>query len=461
MKKNIVFSFVAFFTMTAIAGCATNSPTNVTTAYHPSISQKNVLDNSTTATWDNLQHTSSRQLTAMQNEENNPEQKAWIELALISKRNSANTPQLAQQLINWHNRYPSHRGNQLLPADSTLQQLAQAAKPKQIAILLPQTGKFAKAGQTVREGFLNAYYNNLSPEQQQNIKFYDTSKNNLNTIYQQAVTDGADVIIGPLAKSEVQQLSSRSLEKPTIALNYSSSTRSTSTNLFEFGLLPEDDARQLAARARHAGLARALIIAPQDAWGQRLTTAFISAWKNNQGSIVDTYYFSKKSDFNADIARLLKVNPSADRKLMKTTKNKDELSQQRRQDFDTIILFAQPNEARTITPLLHFYYVNNIPIYTTAAAYNKNSPESEVDLNGVMICDIPWNMRQQHKTDDEIQSDRLYAVGQDAYLLSQSIQRLTTLPNFPIYGTTGALVADSTNQIHRRLPCRSIHHDNL
>ncbi|HVY53661.1 MAG TPA: penicillin-binding protein activator, partial [Gammaproteobacteria bacterium] len=49
------------------------------------------------------------------------------------------------------------------------------------------------------------------------------------------------------------------------------------------------------------------------------------------------------------------------------------------------------------------------------------------------------------------QYNRLYAIGRDAYLLSQSLTRLNTLPNFPIYGATGALSLEQ-QQVHQRLP---------
>jgi len=88
----------------------------------------------------------------------------------------------------------------------------------------------------------------------------------------------------------------------------------------------------------------------------------------------------------------------------------------------------------------------------------RPNPAKDVDLNGVIVCDIPWN-RQGSR--DESSSNRLYAVGQDAYLLSQNLSRLAEIPSFPVYGSTGALFLSPQNQIHRRIPCTAIHNGLL
>lgn len=240
---------------------------------------------------------------------------------------------------------------------------------------------------------------------------------------------------------------------PTLALNYSdANNQMLPTNFYEFGLLPEDEAAQIADRAHNAGLSRALVIAPQDNVGQRLATKFKARWQELGGSIQDSLYFTAQSDLNENIASLLHVNPKSKKELQQ---------QQRRQDFDVIFIFTQPQQAHLIVPLLKFYYTSNTPIYATSSVYSgKPNPTKDVDLNGVTVCDIPWNMRV-NGVNDQIQADRLYAVGQDAYLLSAAMQRLQNLPHFPIYGYTGALTMSASQQIHRRLPCTVIQNGRI
>lgn len=418
-------------------------------------------EGNTADTWIKLQHTSSAKLTELQSQTTDPEKNAWLQLALLTKQKNTSTQAFASQLINWRTDHPSHPANTLIPSDTTLNRLATQPTPEHIAVLIPQNGPHGLSGQAVKEGFLNTYYQHSSMTKKQDVKFYDTTQTtDMLTLYQEALTNGADFIIGPLTKDNVQQLIHLgTFSKTTVALNYTdTSFGSLPANFYEFGLLPEDEANQIASRAHDAGLNQAIVIIPDTAWGERISKAFSKHWQSLGGSIQETWTFNSQTDFTQGIANLLHVDPNADKKLMHTNNKKDILEQQRRHDFDVIFLFTQPQDARTIVPLLKYYYANDIPIYATASVYSgKPNPTKDVDLNGVIICDIPWSQLAGSDT----ASGRLYAVGQDAYRISQSLQRLIELPNFPLYGTTGALTLSSQQQIHRRLPCMAIHNGLL
>jgi len=140
---------------------------------------------------------------------------------------------------------------------------------------------------------------------------------------------------------------------------------------------------------------------------------------------------------------------------MKTANNKTTLMQQRRQDFDVIFLLAPPASARQIMPLLRYYYADNIPVYSTSVIYSGvPSPEKDSDLNGIIFCDTPWSLQQNASG---VSANRLYAVGQDAYALGNQLTRMRALPNFPLYGATGAITLTPQQQFYRRLPWATMH----
>lgn len=433
---------------TAIAAsfvsCSTLAPFN---NHATTLQTKTVWDNNSAIIWASLQQQSPTSLAELQAKTDDPNKKAWIQLALISKRKNVSTSSLANELMAWRQGNPSHPANQLIPSDSVLIQLKSSPPPHHIAILLPQSGVYASSGQSIREGFLHSYYANLSQVEKQTIKFYDTSStSNMGALYQQALADGADFVIGPLMKENVSQLSaSTKFTAPTLALNYTSSSffSSRPTNFYEFGLLPEDEITQIATHARQSGVSRAIVIAPENAQGMRLVSAFNARWKALGGTVQSGFYYPKQTDFNMDIPRLLNVNPNVDKKLMQKNNNKEILAQQRRQDFDVIFIFSPSQEARQIVPLLRFYYADNVPVYGISEIRSTQS-DANLDLKGVIVCDIP-----------DKGSNRFYALGQDAYLLSQSMQSLENIPNFPLNGATGSL-SMSAQQIHRQLLCAPI-----
>jgi len=452
MEKCILSKIAVLLMVLGLASCTTSAKImperSMSGNYNTSLWQ-----GSTNTIWNKLQQTPPSRLAELQKNTTDPTQLAWLQLALISKQKNLGTSQLANELIQWCAQHPTHPANKLLPYPDTLSSWATHPAPRQIALLLPQGGAFALSGQAIREGFLNAYYNN-SARGNQRIKFYDTSgTKNLPALYAQALKDGADFVVGPLVKDNVQQLqNSNAITAPTLALNYTNGP--SHINLYQFGLLPEDEAAQIVTQARNAGQSKAIVIAPQNAWGHRLVASFSSHWQASGGKIQDVWYYTSQATFNQEIAQMLRVNQAA-----QNANNKEALANQRRQDFDVIFLFAQPQEARVIVPLLRYYYVNNVPIYATSSVYaSRPDPSKDVDLNGVMVCDIPWSATAN---DGIAASDRLYAMGQDAYRLSQSLQRLIILTTFPLYGSTGALTLSSSHQIHRRLPCITVHNGYL
>jgi outer membrane PBP1 activator LpoA protein len=433
----------------------------------PSLTSTNAYTNTslsmedTARIWDQLQHMPKRKLLALEHSENNPNAYAWIELALLSKEKKISTGELASKLISFRERFKNHPAVKILPDIKTLKQLQSDTPPRKIALLLPQSGRFKASGQLLYEGFINAYYNDLNNGIVQQIKFYDTSlKKDITTLYHQALNDGAEVIVGPLLKEEVQQLNQiTSTEVKTIALNYSDRPQNKNANYFyEFGLLPEDEILQMATHARNSSLSHAIIIASADEWGKRLVTAFSKTWESLGCDVLETWNYPKDANFTQEIARLLNVSPSLDARM--TDDDKNQPRPKPRQDFDVIFLFAKPNEARMIVPLIHYYYSQKTPIYADSSSYTRPIINKEKELDGVIVCDIPREIKTNF-VNDNIANDRLYAVGQDAYLLSHSLTRLTSLPNFPMYGSTGALSLTLNHQIHRRLPCTTIHHDRI
>lgn len=415
------------------------------------------------AIWAKVQQIPYTKLEESQNI-SDPTAAAWVKLATISKRDSVNTTQLVQNLMAWRHDYPHHPGNRFFPDNTILAQLLNNTAPKRIALLIPLKGPLASSGEAVRDGFMGAYFEELGKTNYaQTITFYDTTQNKkITALYQEALAKGTDMIIGPLTKEDVKQLMMMgSFPVPTIALNYTDLWfGKLPTNLYQFGLSPLDEAKQIADKAWQAGLSKAIIIAPKNEWGLHLAKALSTHWQANGGKVSDVYYFAADANLTAEIARLLHINTTEDRKKTRDENENDKttLSKQRRQDFDTIFLLASPEKAREIVPLLRFYYVNDTPIYSNSTIYSGiPQAEKDNDLNGVIFCDIPWILNIAASPESHEKVNELFAVGHDAYFISHDLNRMITLANFPAYGFTGSLTLIPTQQFYRRLPWAQFH----
>lgn len=474
MIKNILMLFLLTLSMVLLTSCETTQHIFSQGSFSsPSASSEPAAENApvnlqgfpndplfwqagTGNVWNKLQHIPLPELQSAAAQSTDSNTIGWLKLAIISKQYSTDTQQLVTQLIAWRAAYASHPANSLFPDNSTLMRLQQTGTPKHIALLLPLQGALSDSGQAVRNGFLSAYY--ASPAKPtQTVSFFDTAQNqNVSALYQQAVSQGADSVVGPLTKEEVQQLVSQgNFSVPTLALNYTDVWfGSLPAHFYEFGLSPIDEAKQLAEKSWQTGHKRALLIAPEGAWGQRVVKSLSANWQTLGGSIVDTFYFNDQTDLNAGIATLLHANTSNNRNKSVATE------EQRRHDFDVIFLLAPPQTARQIVPLLKYYYIANVPIYATSIVYSGTPSPADSDLNGVTFADMPWTLQNVNASaiKSDSKTNRLYALGRDAYMLSNQFNRFSLLPNFPIYGATGALTLTPQQQIYRRLAWVQMHH---
>jgi outer membrane PBP1 activator LpoA protein len=471
MRTNIAILYFALLGTLILTSCGTpqnNDPMRQGNTNTRSNTPSSGLENpefwqgNTDAIWSKLQQTPLDKLIANQNTANATDA-GWVKLAIISKRYSMNTHEMVRALLEWRNQYPSHPGNQLLPNTDTLNALANNVPPKHIALILPLSGKLAGLGNATRNGFMSAYNESVTRSGvTQDITFYDTNTNpDLGALYQEAVTKGADMVVGPLTKEEVSQLKNQGhFTVPTLALNYSDSWGSLPNNLYEFGLSPLDEAKQVADRAHEAGHTRAIVIAPDTDWGKSVAKTLTSRWQADGGNVADTYYFTPQSNLSSDIPHLLHIDTKADRAKSRDQADKSTLESQRRQDFDVVFLLAAPQSARQIVPLLRYYYVDKTAIYSTSVIYSGTpQPQKDADLNGVYFCEIPSALGRYGSASSEgaAGASRLYAVGHDAYLISHDLNRFTELDKFPLYGATGAITLTSQKQFYRRLAWTQFH----
>lgn len=377
--------------------------------------------------------------------------KGWMQLALIS-RGPYHTPQaMLAQVEQWQVDYPHHPANHLLP--SPLDRAHLYASPQQVALLLPLTGPLAGPGSAVKDGFMAAHDANPSAPR---VRVYDTHTGNVAALYQQAVANGADYVVGPLSKSDVAQVASMSHPVPTLLLN--DLDGHVRENAYQFGLSPSNEARQVAAKARKSGLSRALIIAPSGAWGDDVVQAFSNQWRANGGQVVDTLHFSAQDDINTSIRSFLHVSDSEarEKQMQQLLGRNIESTPRRRQDFDVIFLLAYPSKARQIMPMLHYYYAGDVPVYATSSVYSGSvNAMKDRDLDGVIFCDMPWVFSHQvgsRNWPEQLNSyNRLYALGMDSYALSNQLNQLILFPALGVSDKSGVLYLSANQQIARIL----------
>ncbi|MGH8433416.1 MAG: penicillin-binding protein activator [Pseudomonas sp.] len=390
----------------------------------------------------------------------------WLQLARISK--SAGTLEQQQAAIDtWRQQNPQHPAAQQLPLPlSKLKELAGQPLTK-IALLLPQEGQLASVARALRDGFLAAHYQAQQAGQNPPaIELYDSSHlTSLDDFYRQAQATGVQLVVGPLEKPLVKQLSEREqLPITTLALNYSEAGQEGPAQLFQFGLAAEDEAREAARRAWADGMRRAVALVPRGEWGDRVLGAFRQSWQAAGGSLIAAEHVDQPVELAQQIADLFQLRQSEARakRLQSTLGVAIAAQPARRQDVDFIFLAATPQQAQQIKPTLAFQYAGDVPVYATSHLFTGvSNPTQYLDLNGIRFCETPWLLDADDPLRQQVSAQwpqaagslgRLYAMGVDAYRLVPRLGQLKALPDSRVDGLSGSLSLNPTQRIERQLP---------
>lgn len=392
----------------------------------------------------------------------------WIELARVMKKTTDNPSMGQSYLQKWREEFSSHPALPQLLENQVQRTAVEYSRPKQLAILLPKSGPYASAARAMYDGIVAAY-NSQPDHERPRLLLYDSSdQRRLLSTYKRALTEGADMIIGPLVKESVEQIAGAgSLKVPVLALNQIQTHTQPPNNLYQFGLAPEDESRQVAERAWVDGHAKAIVLTPQDEWGERVYNSFRNRWIGMGGKIVERQVYNPvMHDFSVPIQALLNIDESYQRQrsLRNALGRKVEFVPRRRQDADFIFLLAKTTLARQIRPQLQFHHAANLPIYTTSHSYSGiPDPKSDLDLEGIVFPDIPWiladegeqplsrSMLQDTLAKNDPGYGRLFAMGIDSYRLMPHLARLQSSSRETLDGKTGILYLDQNNHIHRQL----------
>lgn len=394
----------------------------------------------------------------------------WIELAIKAIENAGRPGPLANAIDFWERTHPDH------PASEQLLKTLASRKPgligriDRIALLLPITSGYAVAAKAVRAGVLAMNAANRDPDKPK-IMIYDigSDPSRASDFYAQAVRDGAQLVIGPLGREAVENVVMEAdLSVPSLLLSHIRDDREPLPgHVFQFGLPPDQEARQAAERAYLDGHRQAAVLYADDAWGQRMLRAFVNHWQQLGGILLTSVpYTPSDGDHSPPIKRLLNIAQSEARKRTLETRlgMKLKFQSRRREDIDFIFLAADAKRGRLLKPQLNYHQALHIPVYATSHIFSgKGDQIRDTDLDGIMFGDMPWmlmsdgkilELRQTLQGDwpyAHSQLDRLFALGMDSYAIIPHLDRISSENAVRFSGVTSGLSLGRDGRLHRQL----------
>ena len=395
-----------------------------------------------------------------------PQVKAWLQLAALATSTNQQGIGWLNGAARWRDANPDHPAAVIVATMQLPDEIA-PDYPRRVALLLPLSGRNARAGEAIQNGFLGAYFA-TSPGQLEppTIRVYDViEEGGASAAYDAAVGDGAEFVVGPLLRGNVLELAKDTLVPvPVLTLNYLPEDTLAPPGLYQFALAPEDEARSAAYRALAEGHTRAVALVPGNNWGRRVLGSFASELEALGGTLLDQRtYTTGIQDFSSAIEELMGLSGSTERyqRLRANLGAALEFEPRRRQDAEFIFLAADAPAGRLLKSQLKFHYSGDLPVYSTSFIYAMDG-RSNTDLNGIMFADTPWIIRPQGEIaglpplyhefwPEQRRLSRLHAMGYDAYSLVAALYAARIEPMKAIDGATGRLLLDQDGRIRRGL----------
>ena len=319
---------------------------------------------------------------------------------------------------------------------------------RHIALLLPvKSTTFGASADAVRQGFIAAA---TLDKQALPIRVYDNvdEDKNVAVAYKQALANGAVAVVGPLTRNGTLALAAlKSFPVPTLSLNVVDNA--PEQNLYFFGMAIEVEARQIAHLAKEKGLKQAIVVSSRAPLSKRLQAAFEDAWSKAGGEILREMEFNDDPEIFSDIADTPNTFV-----FLATDADKARLIRPYllvKQKPDNIIVQPKPvEEDKAVSaPTPPAPISKQLPIYATSRVFvGNNDTLINFDLGDIRFVDMPWLLQADHPAvmtypratpPLTIDNDRLYALGIDAFRLTQLLLADNVTDALPLDGVSGQI----------------------
>ena len=385
--------------------------------------------------------------------------------------------QTREDLQTWLERYPDHTLAAIVR--DRLERVQEA--PLRLAVLLPLDSAYRPVAEALLHGMLAAYYgSDRGAGIQLDIMDTGGSASGLREALTEVRNGDFAGIIGPLTPAGAKALTEAAGEDlpPALILNTTKDWSAGAPGLFQFGLNPEEEARQVAEFAYRSGHRQAGLIYPGTDWGRRMVAAFQKHWQELGGTTRAMRPFNpNQTDHSAALKALLDLEAVTERRERLAATLGVSLPEYetppRREDLDFLFLASETLNARLIKPQLEFYAAGELPVLATSHVHSPDDSRSDRrDMDGIRFLQLPWFLqpRPEHRNaaatlsasypDQEAGFERLNALGFDAYALTVGAWRRsllldeplpTAFANIRLEGGTGRLSVTAEGQVRRRL----------
>lgn len=301
--------------------------------------------------------------------------------------------------------------------------------PRRLAVLLPLSGSLATAAGPVRDGLLAGYYGEY--RRRPDLEFYDTAGTARGAVdaYRRAVAEGADQVVGPLGREEVDAVFAQTVATvPVLALNRAGAPP---VNSASYALAPEDEGTAAADFFAARNALRVLVLSSGDDNARRSTGALAARLGELGGGVVQT--LAVVGDEPPDLIGAMQA------------------ALQREVGVDGVYMALRGPQARLMAAQVSAAGLHGRPRAATSQLLSgTGNPEEDAALDGIAFPSDAWTVSgapglpaargvAEALPTARGPAARLFAFGYDAWLLSAYLGHLASSPEASVSSASGVL----------------------
>ncbi len=186
-----------------------------------------------------------------------------------------------------------------------------------VALLVPLSGDSLSVGNAMMDAANMALYDSYLSVPSNEIRSQiillpkDTGSTAADAprVAKQAIDQGATFIIGPLFSQSVMQVQPITQAAGVPMLTFSNTREIAKPDTFIFGFLPEQQVQRVADYAFLQNLRRVALLAPNDAYGQKIQESLTTIYGRKGGAVLPIeLYAPSPANIDAAVARLASYN---------------------------------------------------------------------------------------------------------------------------------------------------------
>lgn len=198
--------------------------------------------------------------------------------------------------------------------DGMIGMIPENATPIKVGLLLPLSGDSAAVGNAMLDAAMLALNDIYMSVPSDNIKSQiilmprDTgnSANSTAAAAEAVIADGATFIVGPLFSQAVTAMKPLVKSKNVPVISFSNNKLVAEPNIFTYGYLPEQQVKHIAEYAYLHNFQRIALLAPNDAYGQKVRDEISSVYSKKGGTVSPAeLYAPSQANIEAAVARLM------------------------------------------------------------------------------------------------------------------------------------------------------------